>query len=241
MNKTREPQINRLHEVETYDEPEGCDGMEVFSVTGLAAIFTERPDLPEANRLIVDPRFAVNEGWYVLYWRGGRYVMEKSQKKEGIEMKEGPGYVGVVIGWYREEGEKKASIAVGGYRVEAEQEDSGLLLLTVNGASQNRAIMVDHPASGTGNTGECLAFTDNQAIVAYELDCEVTPDSRINPKRLRRAAKDPAFLAWWKLNNKEDPVQYADQIEEMRRRDAAAKKAGPKKTEAAASGTRSRN
>ena len=101
--KTGAVEIYRLCEIETYDEPEGCDGIEVFAVSGLGTIFTGRPDLPEANRLIVDPRFGANEGWYVLCWRGGRYVMEKSRKKLGFPVKDGPGYIGVITGWYREE------------------------------------------------------------------------------------------------------------------------------------------
>jgi len=241
--KTDAVKISRICEIETYDEPEGCDGIEVFAVSGLDSVWTNRLDLPEPNRLIVDLRFGVNEGWQLLYWRGGRYVIDDAPDslEDRYAVKDAPGYVGVITGWYREEAKEKSSISIGGYEIEAERDKSGLLILTVKGKPRSRVIMVEHPRSGTYNTSEQLAFTDNAAIIAYELDGGETTDGRVDPKRLRRAAKDPAFRAWWNLNNKEGPSEYADRIDEMRRREAVPKKAGPKKIEAVVGGSRSRN
>lgn len=240
MKNNAAVQISRISGIKTYDEPEGCDGIEIFAVKGLDTIFTERTDLPEANRLIVDPRFAVNEGWYVLYWRGGRYVMERSRKKEGQPVKDGPDYVGVVIGWYREEA-NGPTIDVDGFSVEAKTDNVGLLHLEVSAPGRN-VLAVEHPSNGLNSDGsEHQVYTSDPAIIKWELDnSDERDDTRLSHKKLREAAKSKAFREWWGLTNKEAPEDFADRVEEAHRRESI-KQAGAKKIEAVSGAARSRN
>lgn len=136
----------------------------------------------------------------------------------------------------------KTKTNVGGYTIEAEVKN-GLLHVLVCARSKREVLAVDYN-NKVRDGCDSVSFSDNPNI----LDCvtssgpfETNADLSYSPKALRKAGKDPVFRKWWIKSNKGTPEQWAEKIEERQRINAAAKKAGPKKTEAAAGGTRSRN
>lgn len=93
--------ISRIGVVETYDDPDAGGGIELFAVSGLGSIWTDRPDLAPPNRLLVDPRYTVKTGWHLLYWRDGRYLVERAT--DSSDGRSSPGFIGVIIGWFGED------------------------------------------------------------------------------------------------------------------------------------------
>lgn len=139
------------------------------------------------------------------------------------------------------EARRSGFVSVEGFGVRAEVDDIGLLHVVVSAGKGKEALMVDHPASGTDKGSEHFVYTNDPSLVAWEIDRgDEYGDHRINPKKLREAAKSNTFRAWWGLQYKESPEEYAAMVEAVRRRDAA-KQAGMKKIESVAGGQRGRN
>lgn len=118
---------------------------------------------------------------------------------------------------------KKQSITVEGFTVEAEIDDIGLLHIVVNSGAESGALMVNHPSSHLGAGTEHQVFSNDPAIIDWELGhCDEIDGDRPSPEKLREAAKSKAFRAWWALTNKMTPEAYADKIDGIRRREKAA-------------------
>lgn len=103
MKTNKTTGITRMGIIETYADDQGCAGHGLFKVAGFDH-FEGRPDLSGPNRMIVDPSFAPIIGWLALYWRGGKYHLGRIKPKEKNSPHPvlGPGFVGVITGWYRE-------------------------------------------------------------------------------------------------------------------------------------------
>lgn len=133
-------------------------------------------------------------------------------------------------------------VAVGDFGVKAEVDEVGLLHVVVSARKGRGALMVDHPASGTDKGTEHFVYTNDPALMAWELDrSDDYGDHRVNPKKLRDAAKSKVFRAWWGLHYKETPKEYAARIEATRSREAAEKQSRAKKIECVAGGAHSGN
>lgn len=116
--------------------------------------------------------------------------------------------------------DRKRFVVVGGFGVRVEVDEIGLLHVVVRSMKGGEAIMVDHPSSGLAEGREHSVYTNDLLIVDWELDHgDDYGDFRVSPNKLRKAAKSKTFCAWWSLTRKETPEQYADLIDDVRRRE----------------------
>jgi len=123
---------------------------------------------------------------------------------------------------------KKETMRVGGFRIEAEIDGDGFLRLFAGSAIKGRRVIgINHPEGPvTTDTGEQIVLTDNDAIIAYELNETRSQDCRHDPEKLRKSGQDQTFRRWWGLTNKDTPEATAESVESIRRREGRDPKTG---------------
>lgn len=113
------------------------------------------------------------------------------------------------------------TMIVGKFKVSAAMDTDGFLRVRVGSTGKREVISINHPASFKNEDGvECFVFTDNQAIVDWEINSSPDSDSRANPDKLRKAGKDKTFRAWWKAEFNETPDEHARRVEALRAKES---------------------